>query len=47
MLGQKNVEAYMLIVVEHGAEHEVLDALMKFEGVIESSLVYGEFDIHC
>ena len=47
MIGQKNVEAYMLIVVEHGAEHEVLDALMKFEGVVESSLVYGEFDIHC
>ena len=47
MIDSKNVEAYMLIVVEHGAEHEVLDALMKFEGVVESSLVYGEFDIHC
>ena len=47
MIGPKNVEAYMLLVVEHGAEHEVLDALMKFEGVVESSLVYGEFDIHC
>ena len=47
MIIQKNVEAFMLIVVEHGAEHEVLDALMKFEGVVESSLVYGEFDIHC
>jgi len=47
MISQKNVEAYMLIVVEHGAEHEVLEALMKFEGIVESSLVYGEFDIHC
>ena len=37
----------MLIVVEHGAEHDVLADLMKFEGVVESSLVYGEFDIHC
>jgi len=36
-----------LIVVEHGAEHEVLEALMKFDGVEEGSLVYGEFDIHC
>jgi len=47
VIDQKIIEAYMLIVVEHGAEHEVLDALMKFEGVVESSLVYGEFDIHC
>ena len=47
MSNPKNVEAYMLIVVEHGAKHEVLEALMKFEGIIESSLVYGEFDIHC
>ena len=39
MSNPKNVEAYMLIVVEHGAEHEVLEALMKFEGIIESSLV--------
>ena len=36
-----------MIVVEHGAEHDVLDALMKFDGVTEGSLVYGEFDIHC
>lgn len=41
------MEAYILIVVEHGAEHDVLDALMKFDGVTEGSLVYGEFDIHC
>ena len=47
MISQKKVEAYMLIVVEHGAEHEVLEALMTFEGIVESSLVYGEFDIHC
>ena len=36
-----------MIVVEHGAEHQVLEALMKFDGVEEGSLVYGEFDIHC
>ncbi len=35
-----------MIVVEHGAEHWILEALMKFEGVEEASLVYGEFDIH-
>ncbi len=44
---KKDVEAYILIVVEHGAEHQVLEALMKFDGVKETSLVYGEFDIHC
>ena len=37
----------MLIVVQHGAEHQILEALMKFEGVEAASLVYGEFDIHC
>jgi len=43
----KGIEAYMLIVVEHGADEEVLHALMKLEGIAESSLVYGEYDIHC
>jgi len=41
------VEAYMLLVVEHGADEEVLHDLMKIEGIEESSLVYGEYDIHC
>ena len=43
----EGLEAFGLIVVEHGAEEEVLQALTKMEGVTESSLVYGEFDIHC
>ena len=43
----ENVEAFMLIVVERGAEEEVLRGLVEIEGVSESSLVYGEFDIHC
>ncbi len=47
MADKKNVEAYMLMVVEHGAEHQVLEALMKLDGIVASSLVYGEFDIHC
>ena len=37
----------MLIVVEHGAEEEVLQNLRKIEGVEEASLVLGEYDIHC
>ncbi len=41
------VEAYMLIVVEHGAEQEVLQNLRKIEGIEEVSLVLGEYDIHC
>ncbi len=40
------MEAYILIVVQHGAEHQVLETIMKFDGVVEGSLVYGEFDIH-
>jgi DNA-binding Lrp family transcriptional regulator len=41
------VEAYMLLVVEHGADEEVLQTLMEIEGVREASLVLGEYDIHC
>ena len=47
MYSKKDVEAYILLVVQHGAEHQVLETLMKFDGVKEGSLVYGEFDIHC
>ena len=43
---KKDVEAYILIVVQHGAEHKVLEDLMIIDGVVEASLVYGEFDIH-
>jgi len=41
------VEAYILIVVEHGADEEVLQNLTKIEGIEEPSLVLGEYDIHC
>ena len=41
------LEAYMLLVVEHGADEEVLQELMKIEGIEEASLVLGEYDIHC
>ena len=47
MFDKVGVEAYGLIVAEHGADEEVLQALMKIDGVTESSLVYGEYDIHC
>jgi len=47
MSEEEGVEAYGLIVAAHGCDEEVLQALMKIEGVTESSLVYGEFDIHC
>ena len=46
MYSNKDVEAFILIVVEHGCEHQVLESIMKFDGVVEGSLVYGEFDIH-
>ena len=47
MFGEKGVEAYMLLVVEHGADEEVLQNIVKIEGVEEASLVLGEYDIHC
>jgi DNA-binding Lrp family transcriptional regulator len=47
MFDEKSVEAYMLLVVEHGADEEVLQNLTKIEGVEEASLVLGEYDIHC
>ena len=47
MFGEKGVEAYMLLVVEHGADEEVLQNIVKIEGVEAASLVLGEYDIHC
>lgn len=43
----EKVEAFMLLVVEHGADEEVLEGLMEIKGVAEASLVLGEYDIHC
>ena len=43
----EGIEAYELLVVEHGTDEEVLRDLIKIDGVTEASLVYGEFDIHC
>ena len=47
MFDEKNVEAYMLLVVEHGADEEVLRDLSEIEGIEEASLVLGEYDVHC
>ena len=47
MFDEKNVEAYMLLVVEHGADEEVLQGLIEIDGIAEASLVLGEYDIHC
>ncbi len=43
----KNVVAYVLIRVIHGANEEVFQALGQLEEVTESSMVFGEYDIHC
>ena len=43
----KNVVAYVLIRVIHGANEEVFEALRQIEEITESSMVFGEFDIHC
>jgi DNA-binding Lrp family transcriptional regulator len=43
----EGVEAYELIVVEHGTDEEILRDLIKIEGITDASLVYGEFDVHC
>jgi DNA-binding Lrp family transcriptional regulator len=37
----------MFITVEPDAEKEVLCDLKKMEGIAESCLVYGAYDIHC
>jgi DNA-binding Lrp family transcriptional regulator len=43
----EGIEAYELLVVDHGTDEEILRDLIKIEGITEASLVYGEFDIHC
>lgn len=35
----------MLIVTEVGKEHEIADELLKINGVLKTSVVYGEFDV--
>lgn len=47
MFDGESVIAYVLIVVEHGADEDVLKSLTKIDGVEEASLVLGEYDIHC
>lgn len=43
----KDIEAFTLIIVEHGTDEEVLHDLMKLKGIAEASLIYGKYDIHC
>lgn len=39
------VTAYVLMNVELGKEYDVASELKKFSGIIEVSVVYGEFDV--
>jgi len=43
----KHVTGYVLMVTDVGKEHEVVEDLLKIEGVAEAQTVYGEFDILC
>ena len=42
-----HVIGYVLVVTEVGMEHEVVQELLKINGVAEAQTVYGEFDILC
>ena len=39
------VISYVLLVTEVGKEYEVVEALNKIEGIKETKVVYGEFDV--
>jgi len=39
------VTSYVLVVTEVGKEHEVVQELLKIEGVTVAQTVYGEFDV--
>jgi len=39
------VVAYILFVVEPGAENKVADKLLKRKGVKDVAVVYGEYDL--
>jgi anthranilate phosphoribosyltransferase len=39
------VEAYILITVGTGEEHNVFDALSKMKEVTDVSILYGEWDL--
>jgi len=45
-MGRYNMPlAYIMISVESGSDEEVLEDLVKLEGIKEASLVYGIYDI--
>ena len=39
------VTSYVLVATEVGKEHEVVQELLKIEGVTVAQTVYGEFDV--
>ena len=39
------VTSYVLVVTEVGKEHEVVQELLRIEGVTIAQTVYGEFDV--
>ncbi|MFQ6085225.1 MAG: Lrp/AsnC ligand binding domain-containing protein [Candidatus Bathyarchaeia archaeon] len=39
------ITAYVVMNVELGKEYEIKEELKKFGGVVEVSVVYGEFDV--
>ena len=41
----QKVVAYVLIVTEVGKEHEIIEELLKINGVTVAQTVYGEFDV--
>ncbi len=43
----QKVVAYVLIVTEVGKEHEIIEELLKINGVTVAQTVYGEFDVVC
>ncbi len=39
------VSSYVLVVTEVGKEHEIVQELLRIEGVSIAQTVYGEFDV--
>ncbi len=44
-MSKPHVKAYFMAIVKRGSEHEVAEKLSKMEGVTESIVTYGLWDI--
>jgi hypothetical protein len=46
-IAKKTIEAYIFMTVEPDTEEEILNGLLKLEGITEYSRLHGICDLYC